>query len=99
MRHETRYQRDLIKRIEARFHGSRVLKNDPTRIQGIPDLLVLWGPNWAMLETKIRDSADIQPNQEFYISLFNEMSFASFIWPEIEEEVLDALQVAFGAAG
>lgn len=96
---ETRYQNDLITTITMRFPGAVVLKNDASRIQGIPDLLVLYRDRWAMLEVKISEMADVQPNQDWYIDLFNGMSFAAFIYPENEEEVLYALQQAFGAPG
>lgn len=95
---ETTYQRNLIKRIKERLPGCEVLKNDPTNIQGIPDLLILYKDRWAMLEVKKSEDAGVQNNQAYYIEAFNRMSFASFIWPEVEGEVLDALQSSFGVA-
>lgn len=52
-----------------------------------------------MLEVKPRENARQQPNQEYYIELFDDMSFGAFIYPENEEEVLYDLQQAFGVRG
>ena len=38
---ENKFQANLIKELKARFPDCIVMKNDPTYIQGIPDLLVL----------------------------------------------------------
>ena len=94
---ESDFQRDLKKRIKSRFPGSIVLKNDPTYIQGIPDLLILYKDKWAALECKRKEDAlkNPRPNQPYYIEKMNEMSYASFIYPENEEEVLDAVQRVF----
>jgi hypothetical protein len=92
MRSEAAYQKYLISHIQDIFPDSVVIKNDPRMIQGIPDLLVLWRNGWAMLEVKLSESAPIQPNQQYYIDLFNQMSFAAFIYPENEEQVLYDLQ-------
>ncbi len=71
------------------------IENDSQYKQGIPDLTLLWKNNWAALEVKMSASADIQPNQEFYVTKLADMSFAAYIYPENEEEVLSALQQAF----
>jgi len=93
---EIPYQADLIKRIEARFPGCVVLKNDPqSNFQGIPDLTVLIPDGWAMLETKRGPKSPKRPNQDYYVDRFNGLSFAAFINPSNEEEVLDALQRSF----
>lgn len=93
---ETQYQRKLVKRIEKLIPGSVVIKNDPQYNQGIPDLLILYNETWAMLEVKMSADARSQPNQQYYIGVLDEMSFASFINPENEEDVLRDLQLAFG---
>ena len=93
---ESKFQRDLIEEIYERFPKSMVIKNDPSRIQGIPDLLILWEDRWAMLESKCSSMADVRPNQEFYVEAVNRMSFGAFVFPENKDEVLDALQSAFG---
>ena len=94
---EASYQRELIKKLQIVFPGCFVLKNDPSECQGIPDLLVLFGTRWAMLETKLDGRSRIQPNQKHYVELFDDMSFASFIYPGNEAEVLNDLQSAFSA--
>jgi hypothetical protein len=92
---ESVYQSKVIKRLYETFDGCFVLKNDSSYMQGIPDLTVLYNTFWAMLEVKAHVDADYQPNQEYYVELLNDMSFAAFIYPEVEDEVFSALQSAF----
>lgn len=92
---ENRYQARLIKKLEMLFPGCVILKLDPAYRQGMPDLVILWEKYWASLEVKAHATAGLQPNQEHYIERLNDMSFAAIIYPEIEEEVLLALQQAF----
>ena len=95
MKKESQFQSDLIKEIKGRFPGCIVMKNDANYIQGIPDLLVLYKDHWAALECKKEENAHHQPNQEYYISVMNKMSYARFIYPTNKEEILDELQRAF----
>lgn len=95
MVNENEYQSKLIKKIKEEFPGAMVIKQDPNYIQGIPDLLVLFGSHWAALETKRSEDAPHRPNQDYYVSHMNKMSFARFIYPENEEEILDELQSTF----
>jgi hypothetical protein len=95
---EAQYQRYLVKKIEELIPGCDIIKNDPRHNQGIPDLLILHNDKWAMLEVKASANANIQPNQVFYIGKYRDMSFASFINPENEEDVLHELQLALGSA-
>jgi hypothetical protein len=92
---ERDYQAQLIQRIERMFPGSVVLKNDTAYLQGVPDLLILYEDKWAMLEVKTSANAPTRPNQDYYIELFDRMSFAAYIWPEVEEDVLNELQHTF----
>lgn len=89
---ESVYQNKLIKKLKDLFPGCFILKNDPTYIQGIPDLTIFFGGRWAMLEVKESIDAPIQPNQEYYIEQFGKMSYAAFIYPENERVILDELQ-------
>lgn len=91
---ESKFQADLIKEIKFILPGCLVLKNDANYMQGIPDLLVLYGDRWAMLEVKDSFFARRQPNQEHYINQLDKMSCAAFICPENKEEVLHEVQSA-----
>jgi hypothetical protein len=92
---ENRYQAKVIKRLERMFPGCVILKNDPQHHQGMLDLTLLWENHWAALEVKASEAASSQPNQDYYVKRLGEMSFAAYIYPENEEEVLSALQQAF----
>ena len=92
---ERDFQSSLIKKLKDLFPGCLVVKLDANYIQGIPDLLVLYGKHWAAIECKKSSSASHRPNQDYYISRLNEMSFSRFISPENREEVLHELQQAF----
>jgi hypothetical protein len=92
---ENAYQAKLIKKLYKMFPGCEILKNDSGYKQGILDLTILYGKKWAALEVKAHAGAKEQPNQGYFVKKFGEMSFASFIFPENEEEVLTALQKAF----
>ncbi len=96
---EATYQRRLIKKLQVLFPGCVVVKNDPSENQGIPDILILFRNMWAMLEVKVSPVAPEQPNQVYWVDAYNEMSFAAFINPQNEEQVLYDLQSAFGVTG
>lgn len=94
---ENVYQHYIIGTLRETFPGCVVLKNDSEYMQGIPDLLVLFEGKWAMLEVKPSERSRIQPNQDYYVELLNGMSYATFIYPENEEDVLNDLQQLFRA--
>jgi hypothetical protein len=95
MKAESKFQSELVKKLKILFKGSIVFKNDANQIQGFPDILILYKKHWACLECKKFAEASKRPNQEYYVKLLGEMSFARFIYPENEEAVLDELQRAF----
>jgi hypothetical protein len=88
---EGKFKTRLKKKIEGKWLGSRVLYLDPSNDQGVGDMLVLYGPAWAILEGKKSANASTQPNQPYYVNLFDNMSFSRFVYPENVEEVLSAL--------
>lgn len=92
---ESKFQSSLKRELQKMFPGCIVTKLDPSYIQGIPDLIILYKNKWATLECKKSASAKKQPNQEYYVGLMNKMSFSKFISPENKEEVLSELQQAF----
>lgn len=94
---ESQFQSRLIKKLKTMFTGCFVLKLDANYIQGIPDLLILYEDKWAALEVKKGTAASHRPNQDYYIQIMNDMSYASFISPENEEDVLDEIQQALRA--
>lgn len=91
---ESAFQARLIKKLKAMFEGCIVLKNDPGYLQGFPDLTILFGRTWAVLEVKASATESYQPNQQFYVNYANDLSFAAMICPENEEEVLRELEQA-----
>ena len=95
---EGTFKSHFINRLRAIFPGCMILKNDAEYLQGIPDLLLLWEDRWAIFEVKRKPPTsprDFEPNQEYYIEELDRMSFAACVFPENEEEVLDALQRQF----
>ena len=93
---ERKFQSDLIKELKKLFPGCIIMKLDSSYIQGIPDLIVLFGKRWATLECKQSSNTSKQPNQEHYVRIMNSMSFSLFIFPENKEVVLRELEQAFG---
>lgn len=92
---ESEFQSLLIRELHTMFPEAIITKMDSGHIQGIPDLLILNGPNWATLECKRSATDSHQPNQDYYVARMNRMSFSRFIFPENKEEVLNDLQQAF----
>ena len=92
---ENRFKTKLKSELEEMFPGCIVTHMDPNEIQGIPDLLILYNNKWAALEGKKNATASVRPNQRYYVDLMNDMSFASFIYPENKDEVLDELYSFF----
>lgn len=97
---ERNFQAKTIKEIKKMFPGCFVLKCDGSDTpQGFPDFLILYKNKWAALEFKRSEEArykELQPNQEYYVDTVNKISFASFIYPENKEDVLNELQQTFG---
>ena len=89
---ERKYQAHVIAELHKRMPGCVVLKNDANYMPGIPDLIILFGLHWGMLEVKTSAYASKEPNQEYYVQTLGEMSYVAIIYPENEEDVLYELQ-------
>lgn len=99
---ERDYRVQLIKRLIADFGGPdhcRVQINDPNLPgqQGIPDLTLYVDDRWALLEVKASEKSKLRPNQEWWVQKWSQTTFCSFIYPENESEVFNALHQAFGS--
>lgn len=92
---ESMFQKAFIAKLKALFPGCYILKNDPKYKQGVPDLVVLFKDKWAMLEMKGSENAKHQPNQDYWVEKLGKMSFASFVYPENETDVLEKLKEVF----
>ena len=92
---ENKFKQELCKELHDMFPGCIILHLDPNDIQGITDLLILYKNKWAALEGKKNKKAPHRPNQDYYVGIMNDMSYASFIYPENKEEVLHELQRTF----
>lgn len=93
---ESTFQKEVLRpELDRRFPGCLIIKGNSAVRQGVPDWIVLWGPRWGFLEAKRSRSATLQTNQEYYVELLDEMSFAAFIDPSNYMEVLDQMERAF----
>jgi|SRR5690606_23117015 len=93
---EGRFKEEFNQNLAFLFPDIVLLKNDEQLLQGVPDQLCLYRDRWAMLEFKASATAALQPNQRYYVDLFDSMSFAAMVYPENADDVLEALQHHFG---
>lgn len=94
---ESQFQAQIIKKLNKMLPGIIILKNDPNYIQGIPDLILLYKNRWAALEVKRGATASVRPNQAHYVRTMYAMSYAAFIYPENESEILSEVQQSLTA--
>ena len=93
---ESKFQKELIDEIKRTYPGCIALKNDAVYLIGVPDWTILYKDKWVVLEIKRDEGAIRQPNQEYYISKLDDMSYAAFVYPENKDRVLQELSVIFG---
>ena len=86
---ERKFQPQVIKDLKQALPGCIVIKNDPTYIQGFPDLLVLYDDKWAALEVKTDREAPHRPNQEYYVEVHNLSVTEILSDPYIEFKAVD----------
>ena len=85
-------QSRIVRSLEERLPGVYLFKGDTRYKQGTPDLIILYGDRWAMLEVKKSATARKQPNQDYYVEQLNNLSYAAVIHPGNEKEILDEVQ-------
>lgn len=92
------FKKRFMDELKVRFPGCVIFHMDPISThQGIPDLMILLGNRWAMLEVKAAPNSAVQPNQEYWVDYYNDMSYAAFVFPENAEEILNDLEHALTA--
>ena len=52
------------------------MKNDARYLQGIPDFVILYHNVWVLIEFKKQKDSRYRPNQEYYLDLAKQWSFA-----------------------
>lgn len=93
---ESEFQARLIKQLKKEYGNDNVNKIPGSVRQGIPDIEVTCGCKYARLEAKAYESAEHQPNQDYYIDKCNkDGAFGRFIYPENEKKVLAELKDYF----
>ena len=94
---EGKYKKRLKSVLRQLYPGCGIIDVDPyVNDNSMPDMIVVYGPAWVMLETKKEVNAEQQPNQGYYIRHFDKMSYASFASPENHKEVLRDVEIIFG---
>lgn len=95
---ESRFKSETKSRIRELFYEVEIVDIHSGNPKSFPDTIVL-GPNgkWAALEFKNEADAPRQPNQQYYVDKLNLIGYASFIYPEIVEGVLDDLERLFAS--
>lgn len=93
---EKKFQKEVTDALTDAFPDSMIIRGNSAYRQGVPDWLLLDGPNWAALEIKRDKTSKKQPNQPHYVEKMNGMSYAAFVHPDNYLEVIDEIQSAFG---
>lgn len=95
---EKDFQKNLVRRLRSELPDTIVMKADANQVQGYPDLLIL-GPRgrYCNLEVKREKSASHRPNQDYFVEKINDDGgFAAFIYPENQDEIMQAVKDYFG---
>jgi len=92
---EATFKARFIERLRCRLRGVDLDIIHNTTGNSKPDLIILGSPNWAALEFKKTARSKTRPNQPYHVERMNAKSYARFVYPTIEEEVLDELEELF----
>lgn len=91
---ESEFQSLVIKELKTRFPSAVIFKASDMGIQGFPDIVILHGRHWAALEVKKSRKSKRQPNQDFWVTELDKMSYSTFIYPENKEDVYREMELA-----
>lgn len=94
---ESKFERALVRELLRLYPGAFILKNDANLIQGFPDRLILFEDRWAAFEVKADETSGHRSNQDYYVDILNQMSYAEFVYPNNKERFLYELQQALRA--
>ena len=92
---ESKFQGEFIKTLRRLFPDAIIVKGNADYLQGVPDILMLIGNTWAAFECKRSRDEEYRPNQRYYVGKMHDMSYAAFVYPENEDDVLNDLQRTF----
>ena len=94
MRRETKFKKMFKKKLKRLYPECIIVEADPTYFWSVPDVYFFLGSFWAALEFKRTEGSSRRPNQEYWVEVLDKMSFARFVYPGVEEEVLSELEAA-----
>lgn len=92
---ESKFKKDTIRRISRKFSKLDLDFIDTSMYRSVPDTFIIAPYVWAALEFKRSEDAPQRPNQNHHIERLNRKGYASFVFPENVEEVLNDLEVLF----
>lgn len=95
---ESEFKNYTKKRIMDRFPNLDLdFINTKPYHRSMPDVFIIGPGVWAALEFKRFEDSDYRPNQEYNILRLNKKGYATFVFPENLEEVLDELEILFSS--
>ena len=92
---ESKFKRLFKKELVARFPDLEIFEPNPTHRRSSPDMMIFDVMGWAALEFKRAKDASHRPNQEYLVQRLRKKGYATFIYPENKEEVLNDLEGLF----
>ena len=93
---ESEFKKLVKQRIKYRFASLVLDFIEPLgHNRSMPDLIILGPRVWAALEFKRAKDSPLRPNQLYHVMRMKEKGYATFIFPENLEEVLDELERLF----
>ena len=93
---ESKFKKEAKQRIRERCPNVDLdFVNTKPFNRSMPDTFVVGPWSWAALEFKRAEGATQQANQDYHIKRLNRKGYATFVFPENLEEVLNDLERIF----